>query len=303
MSIIALRELRDPFTVALAQIARGPSGPVFLRKIKAEMPLLVKQTAIGTGLTGSEQVIREEAVAAFTGTISLHLAHLTNNEPDVEKWAAEIQEKDLKTLFREGFTMIADLAKLPNAASTDAAKINHLLRPSDQPPLVILTRIARFRKEGVWLGYNLYEQELATAGVLRRGALLADWLIKQSARGTQKAIDPVFYEFLMADHIVARVMINLVRNGKFSPHLNSKDITVLMTKARISKDWSKRIDKGQKRFFEIVPVEHHQYLKQAGIVDYWRVAMKELADRTVSKASILANFSQLTGIEPYGEEG
>ncbi len=304
---IAVRDPRDPFSQALSLLFKEAKNPRELKeKCRKEMILLVTQVAFKIGAIDTEKSIAERAIPVFAGVISMYLMEQTKGGSDTRVWASEVAMRELKELFRRGFTMLDVFIKHLSPRGKGL-----LLEHRVVSFVEYLEQYATLSKNGMWIGYQEYTKENALR--LEEVTLreFAEWLGKETK--AQKHLEPgeTLAQFQYAHGswavVVTRILLNVFAFGKPSFVMNYqklKKITDATVAARKEQQWRTRAERHYEAFLATVPERFQQVLKQENktteAVGFAFNLLRNFADRRTSHAKSVDYACLAVGIPSPG---
>jgi len=300
---IQIRDSNDPFTQTLAFLFKtAKNAPELKQKMRQEMIPLITQVAIKIGTIDTEESIRDLALPVFTGTISLHLAHVVNDkECDVmEEWTRQIATQNLSTLFRQGYTLIDELIKKVRKERKSVL----FFRAETFGERV--QKYSTHIENGVWAGYEFYRKKLTSYVDERTLHEFAVWLFEKSGVSVHELRQGlVDVDIDIPDTMVARVLLNVLHSGRICADLNFRKVRDIVDAARTNQKWWVRAQKHYSSFVESLPEEFRQHLIRddsqitESVASTLKMA-KKLTDKRTSKYKNIDDVCFMTGLNPPG---
>ena len=250
---VAVLDLRDPFSQALAYLFKETGNiPALKAKMRVELVPLVLSVARKIGAIGTERSVSARAIPVFTGVVSLHLADLTKGGQNVREWASEISVRDLKTLFRKGYTLLDKLLNNTSRKGKAGRAFREVESFAER-----MESYATVREEGIWMGYQLYTDFLVSYQGMELQKEFAGWLVDKA--GARKELRELLdsglglEELVDSAEIINRILLNVINSGRISFSMSFKKVKEVVGKARKDKKWRERGLKRYAAFVEELP--------------------------------------------------
>ena len=295
---ITIRNSDDPLTKTLAFLFKAETSAQKLKlKMRSEMIPLVTQVAIKIGAIHSEKSVRDRALPVFTGVISIYLASITDgkNCEVLEEWVKTLNDNNLNTLFRKGYTMLHEVV-------TNVHFGKDGMTGGLQTSIERVEYYATFKDKGLWMGYAEFAADLQSYRRMLGERDFAKWLVRKTMAGEDVAERVGGYE---PDEVVNIIVFNLFHSNKLSFEMSYRKVKEICEAAQKNKEWLKRAKARYESFKASLPPRFKSILTMTDRYDrslehFLFNNARKIAGKRTSLAANIDFLCLMTGVPAPG---